>query len=113
MIIMYRMFQKTPSKQNLKAVINYCQKKLSDTLIDFRGVSKLSITIAKSCSDQWLSQDDNPNNIFNKNEIDNNFFQILYHLDEISKNLVSEELRNIYINLINEYSKKITNVYQL
>lgn len=114
MKVMYSMFQKSPNKKSLETIINNCKQTLYNTALDFRGLSKFTPTLAKSYSQYWLNMvDDNPSIISNKNCIDQNFLEILDDIHLISKNSISIEVRDIYINIVDEYSKKITNVYQL
>lgn len=111
---MYSMFQKSPNKKSLETIINNCKQTLYNAAVDFRGLSRLTPTMAESNSQHWLNNvDDNPSIISNKNRIDQNFLEILDDIDAILKSLISIEVRDIYINIVDEYSKKITNVYQL
>lgn len=114
MKVMYSMFKKSPNKKSLETIINNCKQTLYNTALDFRGLSQFTPTMAKSYSVYWVNMvDDNPSIMSNKNRIDQNFLEILDDIHLISKSLISIEVRDIYINIVDEYSKKITNVYQL
>ena len=112
MLIMYRMFSKNPNKKSLATIINKCKEIITNAPLDIKGRG-YTVSIAKSYSQYWLRIDDNPILITNRNIIDQTFREILDDVDQISKHSISDEARAIYINVIDEYSKKITNVYQL
>ena len=109
---MYSMFTKNPSKKSLATIINNCTKIVSNATTDIKGTG-YTAKVAKSYSDYWLHVDDDPKLMSNRNKIDNMFKEILLDIDGISKYSISDEARAIYLNVINEYSKKISNVYEL
>ena len=112
MLVMYSMFTKKPSKESLATIINKCRETIANAPLDIKGTG-YTATIAKSFSEYWLRIDDNPILISNRDRINQTFREILEDVYQISIHAISNEARTIYLNVIDEYSKKITNVYQL
>lgn len=109
---MYSMFTRNPSKQSLATIINNCIRIVNNASPDIKGTG-YNEKIAKAYSEYWLRADDNPKLMSNRNNIDNMFKEILLDMDGLSKYSISNQARAIYLNIINEYSKKISNVYEL
>lgn len=109
---LYRTFKNDPSQSSLDDIINNSLNLISNSPIDTRGTG-ITTSIAKSFSWYWLLVDDNPKLLTNKIRIDTNFNDILADIDQIPKQLLSEEAKSIYLNLIREFAKKIKNVYKL
>ena len=112
MLTMYKMFTKNPNKSSLATIINKSKETIQNAPLNIKGTG-FSESIAKSYSDYWLRIDDNPSLITNRNLIDQTFREILEDVYQISIHSISNEARDIYLHVIDEYSKKITTVYQL
>lgn len=112
MLVMYSMFTSNPSKEKLAIIINNCKKIVENATTDLKGTG-YNEKMAKSYSQYWLNVDDNPELMCNRTAIDKMFSEILLDIDGISKYSISNEARTIYLYVINEYSKKISNVYRL
>lgn len=112
MLVMYSMFTKNPTKESLETIINNCKKIISDALTDSKGTGYTE-KVAIAYSGYWLHVNDDPKLMSNRNKIDNMFREILLDIDGISKYSISNEARVIYLHIIEEYSKKISNVYEL
>ena len=112
MLTMYKMFTRNPNKDSLATIINKSKEIITNAPLDIKGRG-YTASIAKSYSEYWLRIDDNPILLTNRNRIDEIFREILDDVDAISKHSISDEARHIYLNIIEEYSQKITNVYQL
>lgn len=112
MLTMYKMFTKTPTKSSLATIINKSKETIQNAPLNIKGTGYTE-SIAKSYSDYWLRKDDDPSLLCNKNIIDQTFREILDDVYKISIYSISNEARDIYLNVIDEYSKKITRVYQL
>jgi hypothetical protein len=112
MLVMYRMFTKNPNKDSLATIINKSKEIIRNAPLDIKGRG-YTASIAKSYSEYWLRIDDNPILLTNRNRIDEIFREILEDVYQISLHSISNEARTIYLNVIEEYSKKITKVYQL
>lgn len=111
---MYTLFQKSPSKNSLNIIIDLCKQTINFVAVDFRGRSQYTVSMAESYKQYWVNMcDDNPELICNKNQINKNFMEILDDIEAISKTIISQEVAKIYIDIIDEYSKKISNVYKL
>lgn len=111
---MYSMFQRSPNKQSLIMIIDKCKQTIKNVSVDFRGISKYTASMANSNKEYWLNiVNDNPSLICNKNQINQNFLEILSDIDEISKTIISQEVAEIYIDIIDEYLKKISKAYEL
>lgn len=109
---MYSMFTKNPTRESLETIINICKKIISNAPTDIKGTGYTE-KVAKCYSGYWLHADDNPNLQGNRNKIDIMFKEILLDVDGISKYSISNEARTIYLDVIDQYSKKISNVYEL
>lgn len=109
---LYRTFKKDPSQSSLDDIINNSLNLIAISPSDTKGTG-ITISIAKSFSWYWLLVDDNPKLLTNKIRIDTYFNDILADIDQIPKQLLSEEAKPIYLNLIREFAKKIRNVYKL
>jgi hypothetical protein len=112
MLTMYKMFTKNPTKSSLATIINKSKETIQNAALNIKGTG-FTESIAKSYSEYWLRIDDNPSLLTNRNLIDQTFREILEDVYQISIHSISNEAREIYINVIDEYSKKITRVYQL
>ena len=106
------MFTKNPTKKSLETIINKCKETITNATTDIKGTG-YTTTIAKSYSQYWLRIDDNPILISNRDLINQTFREILEDVYQISIHSISDEARAIYLNVIEEYSKKITKVYEL
>ena len=109
---LYRTFKNDPSQSSLDDIINNSLNLIATSPSDTKGTG-ITTSIAKSFSWYWLLVDDNPKLMTNKIRIDTNFNDILADIDLIPKQLLSEEAKPIYLNLICEFAKKIKNVYKL
>jgi hypothetical protein len=112
MLLMYKLFTKNPSKSSLNTIINKLNQTLLFIVIDYKKNTKKMDELAKTNSYSWLSTKYEPTEEC-KRLIDNNFNEIIDDIDVFSKNRCSAEVRDIYLNLITEYDKKIRQVYQL
>jgi hypothetical protein len=112
MLVMYSMFTKNPTKESLETIINSCKEIVTNALTDIKGTGYTE-KIAKAYSGYWLHVDDDPKLMSNRNKIDIMFKEILLDVDGISKYSISNEARAVYLHVIDEYSKKISNVYEL
>lgn len=80
--------------------------------IDYKKNTEKMDELAKTNSFSWLSTKYELTEEC-KRLINNNFNEIIDDIDLFSKNRCSQEVRDIYLNLLNEYDKKIRQVYQL
>ena len=109
---LYNLFRKQPSQELLNKIIDNSREALMNSPINTKGTG-MSVSLAKSYSWYWLLVDDDPRLITNKNTIDKNFNEILRDIDLIDLQNLSVETKSIYLNIINEFAKKIKNVYRL
>lgn len=87
---MYNLFQKSPSKDSLNIIIDRCKQTIKFVAVDFRGTSKYTAYMAKSYRQYWVNMcSDNPELLCNKNQINQNFLEILDDIDAISKTIIS------------------------
>jgi hypothetical protein len=108
----YNHFRNQPSQELLNKIIDNAREALINSPINTKGTG-MSVSLAKSYAWYWLLVDDDPALITNKNTIDKNFNEILGDIDVIDLQNLSAETKNIYLNIINEFAKKIKNVYRL
>jgi hypothetical protein len=108
---MYKLFTKNPSQESLDTIINNAKFLLSNAPLDIRGTG-ITQSSAESFSNYWIRIDATPG-ISNKNTIDKIFCEILEDIIPSSKNSFCTEAKAIYLNVIEEYAKKIKSVYQL
>jgi hypothetical protein len=111
MQLMYRLFTKNPSQESLDTIINNAKKFIANAPFDLQGTG-ITRSSAESFSNYWLRIDDTPG-VSNKNTIDTVFCEILADIDPSSKNKFCTEAKAIYVNVIEEYAKKLKNMYQL
>ncbi len=112
MLLMYKLFTMNPSKSGLNTIINNLKQALLFIAVDYKKNTEKMDEIAKLNSSSWLSINYEPTEDY-KQLINNNFNEIIDDIDVFSKNRCSAEVRDIYLNLIAEYEKKIKQVYQL
>ena len=111
MFLMYKLFTKNPSNSSLEQIIKNIKNMLSYSTNDIKGY-RINIDVVKEHSNYWLTSlnDTQPDY---KEIIDNNFNEILADIETISKYSCSSEVRDIYLNVIQEYDIKIKKVYNL
>ena len=108
----YQLFRKNPNQLMLDNIINDVIYAISNSSDDLMGTG-INARLASSYSNYWLLADDDPILMTNKHRIDQHFNDILDDIDKISYQHLSTEAKNIYINIIHEYAKKINRVYKL
>jgi hypothetical protein len=108
---MYKLFTKNPSQESLDTIISNAKRFIADAPFDLRGTG-ITRSSAESFSNYWMRIDASTPGA-NKNTIDTVFCEILDDIDPSSKNKFCTEAKEIYVNVIEEYAKKIKNVYQL
>jgi hypothetical protein len=111
MFLMYKLFTKNPSKSSLDQIIKNAKNTVCYSTLDIKS-NRLNTDVAKDNSQYWLGVKYESTEDY-KQTINNNFNEILADIETISKHSCSSEIRDIYLNIITEYDKKIRQVYLL
>jgi hypothetical protein len=111
MFLMFKLFTKNPSKSALDQIIKNAQNMIVYSTNDIK-CSRIDIDAVKENSNYWLSLTNKINEDY-KQLIINNFNEILDDIHTISKHSYSSEVRDIYLNVLQEYNIKIKKVYNL
>jgi hypothetical protein len=116
MFLMYRLFRNNPTQESLDTIIKNATRFVSYASPNTKGTG-ITTEAAAAFSRGWLATYDEHAHasapLTYQEKIDENFNQILEEVDMISKHGCTEDARAIYLNLIQEYAKKIKTVYQL
>jgi hypothetical protein len=116
MSFMYRLFRNNPTQESLDTIIKNATRFVSYASPNTKGTG-ITTEAATAFSRGWLATYDEYAHasapLTYQETIDDNFNQILAEVDMISKYGCTEDARAIYLNLIQEYAKKIKTVYQL
>lgn len=108
---MYKLFTINPSKSRLDHIIKNAKNTILYYTHDWKP-NRINTDVAKENSQYWLGVKYKSTEEY-KQTINNNFYEILSDIETISKYSCSSEIRDIYLNIITEYDKKIRQVYHI